>query len=53
MAVPTIYFKLIAYWESLPDETQKAAIGYPGKVQTDGIGLRSFARFGYGEMEGT
>lgn len=24
MAVPTIYFKLIAYWESLPDDEQKA-----------------------------
>lgn len=23
MAVPTIYFKLIAYWESLPEEAQK------------------------------
>lgn len=24
MTVPTIYFKLIAYWESLPDEKQKS-----------------------------
>ncbi|MVM28869.1 AMP-binding protein [Spirosoma sp. HMF4905] len=24
MAVPTIYFKLIAYWENLPDQEQKA-----------------------------